>query len=306
MLIVIALGGNALLRRTDKPSLAVQFTNARKAMHQLLPILEKHHVVLTHGNGPQVGNIILRSEAALGTAYSIPLSVAVAQSEGEIGYVLEQSLLNELRNAGVKKSVATLLTHVVVDPHGTAFKHPTKPVGRFYTKYEAELLKKKGKTIREVVGGYRVVVPSPKPLHIVEAAVIKTLVAKNIIGIVSGGGGIPVREDRGVLTGVDAVIDKDLASSLLAQHIRADVLLILTDVDCAYLDYKKKKRKIRSLSVAEAKRHLHEGQFPVGSMGPKIQAAIEFIQHGGKQAIITSPRDAVAALQGKRGTRIMR
>jgi carbamate kinase len=296
MLIVIALGGNALLKRGEKLSIGTQEKNVRAAVKSIKNITKKHHAVVSFGNAPQVGNIMIQVESALGKAYPVPLHVAVAESEGEIGYLLVQALHNEL-----KKPVVSILTQVIVDKNDIAFKNPTKPIGPYYSKKEMTILRKKGYVMKKINGGYRRVVASPRPLRIVEAPIIKKLASMNIITIAAGGGGIPVFKKHG-LHGIDAVIDKDLASSCLAKSIGAQLLLILTDVPCAYINYGKKNQKeLRKLSIKEAKKLLKEGHFPAGSMGPKIQASIEFAESGGK-AIITNFASLKKAMKGKAGT----
>ena len=296
MLIVIALGGNALLKRGEKLSIGTQEKNVRAAVKSIKNITKKHHAVVTFGNAPQVGNIMIQVESALGKAYPVPLHVAVAESEGEIGYLLVQALHNEL-----KKPVVSILTQVIVDKNDAAFKNPTKPIGPYYSKKEMTILREKGYSMKKINGGYRRVVASPKPIKIIEAPVIKKLTSMNVIAIAAGGGGIPVYKKHG-LHGIDAVIDKDLASACLAKSIGAQLLLILTDVPCAYINYGKKNQKeLRKLSIKEAKKLLKEGHFPAGSMGPKIQASIEFAESGGK-AIITNFASLKKAMKGKAGT----
>jgi carbamate kinase len=303
MLVVTAIGGNAILRKDEKPSVEGQLANMKKLSAQLVSIAKKHHLVLTHGNGPQVGNIMIRVEEALGKAYPLPLYACVAESQGEIGYMIEQSLQNELRKDGMRKHVVTILTQVVVDKKDTSFKKPTKPVGPFYTKKEADHLAKKGFDLaKDPRGGYRRVVASPKPLEIVEAQTIKELIADGVIVVAAGGGGIPVYRNHGI-HGVDAVIDKDLASACLAKSIGADALLILTDIDYAYVDFKKpNQKKLTKIKIGKVKEYMKGGHFPAGSMGPKIEAAVNFLESGGKMAIITSPENAEKALAGKAGT----
>ena len=305
--VVVALGGNALIKKGEKPTIAHQLKNVREAMEHLLPLLKTCEIVLTHGNGPQVGNILLRVEEALGKAYTLPLEVCVAESQGEIGYVIEQALQNVLLHHHVKKHVVTFLTQVVVDKHDQAFSHPTKPIGPFYSKRHAAVLQRKGlDMVYQRKRGYRRVVPSPQPLRIDGVGVIQQ-VMKHAIVIAAGGGGIPVTQEKGKLKGIAAVIDKDLASACLARDIGAELLLILTGVKGVALNYgRKNERPLRAMRVAEAKRYLHEGQFPEGSMGPKIEAAMQFLQQGGKKVVITDPSHVAAALAGREGTTITR
>ncbi len=300
--IVIALGGNALLKKGEEASVKRQFENARRAMKSIAGIASKGKVVITHGNGPQVGNILLRSEAGRKKAYLIPLAVADAQSEGELGYIIEQSLENELEG---RKMIVTLLTEVLVDKKDPAFRKPTKPIGPFYTKAQAEKMKRGGARMAEDSGrGWRIVVPSPKPVKIIDAKAIKELLDEGIIVIAAGGGGIPVVRKRGKLEGIDAVIDKDFASSCLAKSIKAKKLLILTGVDCAYTGFGTKKRKrIARMTAKEAGEMLKRGEFGEGSMKPKIEAGIEFARSGqGRKTIIANPKNAGKAMKGKAGT----
>ncbi|MFH0949406.1 MAG: carbamate kinase [Candidatus Aenigmatarchaeota archaeon] len=300
--IVIALGGNALLRSSEKPTVSGQFSNAANAMKKIVSLARKYRLVITHGNGPQVGNILIRSEAALGKAYSLPLSVCVAESQGEIGYMIEQCLQNELAKRKIKKPVVSVLTQVLVDKNDPAFRNPTKFVGPFYNKKQAAMMKKKGLIIKKDSNrGFRRVVPSPKPLKIIEADTIKQLVRNSIV-IAAGGGGIPVYSKNG-LHGIDAVIDKDMASACLAKSIGAKLMINITGVRKVALNYEKPSQKsLTKMNIKEAKKYLNEGHFPPGSMGPKIEAAIDFLEHGGKKVIITSPGFLGKAIRGKDGT----
>ena len=307
-IIMTALGGNALLRAGESPSIQGQFQNARKALKALLPLFrEGAAMCLTHGNGPQVGNIMIRSEESIGKAYLIPLEVAVGQSEGEIGYLLQQSVVNLLAKEGINRDVVGLLTQVEVDPADPAFKNPQKPVGPFLSKLDVDFLRKQGLTIVEEKGrGFRRVVPSPRPLRILESRVVADLVHRGVVVIAAGGGGIPVARKHGSYQGVGAVIDKDRAAGMLARQLRADVLLLLTGVDHVMLNYGTKQQKpLREFSVSEASGWLAEGQFPPGSMGPKIEAAVEFLANGGKEVLITTPEKLQKAMDGKAGTRIV-
>jgi len=307
-IIMTALGGNALLRSGESPSIQAQFQNARRALKALLPLFrEGAAMCLTHGNGPQVGNILIRSEESIGKAYLIPLEVAVGQSEGEIGYLLQQSVVNLLAKEGISRDVVGLLTQVEVDPADPAFRKPEKPVGPFLSKLDADFLRKQGLNIVEERGrGFRRVVPSPRPLRILESRVVADLVHRGVVVIAAGGGGIPVARKRGAYQGVAAVIDKDRAAGLLARQLRADMLLLLTGVDHVMLNYgTKQQRPLREFSVSEATGWLAEGQFPPGSMGPKIEAAIEFLTNGGKEVLITSPEKLRRTMERKAGTRIV-
>ena len=306
--VVIAIGGNALIKKEEKPTIANQLKNTRKMMEKLLPLIKKNKIIITHGNGTQVGNILIRVEEALGKAYDLPLDVCVAESQGEIGYILEQSLQNVLNKKKIKKPIVCVLTQVLVDKNDPAFKRPTKPIGPFYNKKQAMLLKKKGFTIINQKGrGWRKVVPSPKPIKIENTSIINMLLKKEIIVIAAGGGGIPIIKEKKSkkIKGIPAVIDKDHASACLARAVKAKHLIILTGESSAYLNYKKKNQKpLNQLTLKQAKNYLEEGCFPEGSMGPKIEAAMDFIKKGGKSAIITSAEALAKALEGKAGTHI--
>lgn len=299
--VVIALGGNAVMPK-GKMTLVAEFANVRKAVSYILPVVKKHQTAISFGNAPQIGNILIRVEEALGKAYPIPLSVAVAESEGELGYIIEQSLVNLLSKKRVKKPVISILTQVVVDKKDKAFRHPTKPVGPFYSAKEAKKMKRKGLHVAFEQGkGWRRVVPSPRPLKIVEAEIIKKI-SKEAVVIAAGGGGIPVVETKQGYKGIDAVIDKDLASACLAISMKADLLLILTDVPCAYKNFGMKDQKpIGKISAAQAAALIKENHFPAGSMLPKIEAAVWFAKIGGT-TIITNPQSLQKALSGKAGT----
>ena len=288
---------------------AEQFENVRKSLDGIVYCLKQgHRVVITHGNGPQVGNLLLMVEASRYQVPEIPLGVCVADTEGAIGYMIQQSLTNRLRREGFDRCVVTVLTQVIVDKHDKAFSNPTKPIGPFVSKEEAELLhREKGWQVTEDSHrGYRRVVASPNPLKIVEEQAIKCLLEAGDIVIAAGGGGIPViMKENGDLEGVDVVIDKDLASSVLARDIKADCLVMLTGVEYVFLNFKKSnERAVKTLTAKEAQGYLQEGHFPPGSMGPKIQAAINFLDWGGEEAIITSIDKVKEALEGITGTKI--
>ncbi|MDQ7819638.1 MAG: carbamate kinase [Armatimonadota bacterium] len=307
---VVAIGGNSLIKDEAHPTVAGEIAALQEtSVHIAEMVARGWDVVLTHGNGPQVGFNLLRSELAAGVVPPLPLDVLGAQTQGSIGYLLQQALGTELRRRGIRKPVATVVTQVVVDPQDPAFSHPTKPIGRFYPTLEAEhLAAERGWRMVEDAGrGWRRVVPSPQPVEIVEEEVIRDLVARGAVVIACGGGGIPVvRQPDGRLAGVEAVIDKDLASALLAQVLGVELLLISTAVDAVYLDWgRPSRRPVAVLTVEEARRHLAEGQFPPGSMGPKIEAAVRFLERGGRQVIITSPEQIPRALAGQAGTRIV-
>jgi carbamate kinase len=304
-LIVAALGGNAIIKPGQKGTIREQFDNTFESMGYIAHLVRAgHRVVVTHGNGPQVGFIMMQVEAARGKVPYVPLNVDVAQSQGSMGYMIAQSLVNQLKDHYLDTRVAPVVTQVLVDPHDPAFEHPTKPVGPFYDRAHVEKLEGCGHAMVEDSGrGWRRVVPSPVPVDIVEMEVIKELVQDGVIVVACGGGGIPVVEEDGDLKGVDAVIDKDLASSLLAREIGADVVMFLTTVDKVCLNYNTPGQvELDRLTVGEARRYLTEGQFPPGSMGPKIQAAVEFVEQGGERAVVCRPEGVVEALEGRGGT----
>ncbi len=305
--IVLAVGGNALLRPGDKGTAEEQMLRARETAENIYPLFEKFKVVITHGNGPQVGAILLQNEHSKDITPPMPLDICGAMSQGEIGYMLGQGFHNVFEEKGIEKKIACILTRVIVDKNDPAFQNPTKPIGPFYTKDEAEILmKEKGwKMIEDAGRGWRRVVPSPMPLEIVEKEIIRSVLDAGYVAIAVGGGGIPVIKENGKITGVEAVIDKDLASATLGRDIHADKLIILTSVDQAYLNFGKPEQKpIFEMSVEEAKRYLEEGHFKKGSMYPKILASIKFVESGGKEVLITSPEKLMAALDGETGTRI--
>lgn len=262
-------------------------------------------IAITHGNGPQVGFILLRSEIASHVLHTVPIDSAGAETQGSIGYMVQQSLYNELKKRGIDKRVVTVVTQAVVKKNDAAFKNPTKPIGPFYDEDKAGGCRKvRGWTMVEDAGrGCRRVVPSPLPIRIIEQDVIKTLIDQGIIVVGVGGGGIPVVEEAGKLKGVEAVIDKDLASALLAVGIKADLFLISTAVEKVALNFgKPNERPLDRMTLAEAKKYYKEGHFPPGSMGPKIQAIIHYLQNGGKKGLITNPNNIERALLGKTGT----
>ncbi|HJW96989.1 MAG TPA: carbamate kinase [archaeon] len=293
-LIVIALGGNSLLSSKKRFSSAEEERNALQASRHIKAILGLgYRVVITHGNGPQVGDILLQQHCSRKVAPEMPLDVCGAQTQGEIGYFLQRSLRGILR-----RPVVTILTQTIVDKKDPAFRSPSKFIGPFFRKPGPGLRKDSDR-------GYRKVVPSPEPKEIVESREIKRLVQEGFVVIACGGGGIPVFRTPHGFSGAEAVIDKDLASERLATSLGAEILLILTDVDCAYKDYGTPKQKpLHKLSLREVESLYKQGQFPPGSMGPKIVASIRFLKHGGKKAIITSPEKALQALKGKAGTEI--
>jgi carbamate kinase len=309
-LVVIALGGNALLQRTQKGTFDDQYGNVEKTATKIADLIERgYRIVLTHGNGPQVGATLLRHDAAKGTVPPFPLDACGAETQGFIGYMIQQALRNELKSRGIEKYVVTVVTRVIVDKYDPAFQHPTKPVGPFYSKEEADRLSQlmPGVTIKEDAGrGYRRVVPSPDPKIIAERFAIRTLVDAGFVVVSTGGGGIPIVEEGSHASGVEAVIDKDLAGQRLATLIGADVFVILTDVDGAYLNFGTPKQElIREVTTGKLQNYLSEGQFKEGSMAPKVLAAIRFVEAGGDRAIIAELGKLTEALEGKSGTHVV-
>jgi carbamate kinase len=309
--IVVALGGNAIQQAGDRGTAEEQYANVCHAMASIAELADRgYRVVLTHGNGPQVGTILLQQAAAEATEGipQMPMDVAGAMSQGQLGYMMQQSLQNELRRRGRPWPVATVVTQMVVDPADPAFANPTKPIGPFYTREKAEELRAKGFTVVEDSGrGYRRVVPSPQPAALAEIYAIRTLVNSGALVICAGGGGIPViRDPEGQLHGVEAVIDKDMGASLIAQRLDADRLLVLTDVERVAINFRKPNQtNLDRVTLSEIQRYTAEGHFAAGSMGPKVRAAVQFIEAGGKQAIITHLHSALSALEGHTGTHIV-
>jgi carbamate kinase len=309
--IVIALGGNALIQKGEKGTVYEQFANTRTALDDIFSVIKQgHKLVISHGNGPQVGAIVIRTEMTRENTYYIPLGVAVAETQGEIGYMIEQSLQNKLHLKGVKREVVTILTQVLCDKKDPSIKKPTKPIGPFYSEKKIKGFKTNGvKFVKDAAGrGFRRVVPSPVPLKIIEGDTINDLVKKGRIVIACGGGGMPVYKERnGTLEGIDGVVDKDLASSVLASKIKADRLIILTEVEKVSLNFNTPEQKdLDKLTIKEARKHLKAGQFPAGSMGPKVTACVEFLERGGKRALITSIKTLPEALKGKTGTHFIK
>lgn len=309
-LVIVAIGGNSLISDAKHMTVLDQYKAAGQTSHHIAAMVkEGYRIVITHGNGPQVGFILMRSEIAKTQLHQVPLESCVADTQGAIGYQVEQTLMNELRRQGIKKQMVAVVTQVVVDKDDPAFKNPAKPIGPFFSPEDAEHHRKEDDwTVKEDSGrGWRRVVPSPQPLEIVEQDVIRTLLENDIVVIAVGGGGIPViRKANGNLAGCAAVIDKDLASCLLAKNLKADIFVISTGVDKVALNFGKPDQKfIDKMTVAEAEKYLEEGQFPAGSMGPKIAAAIDYLKNGGKHVIITQPHLLDDAIHGRTGTHIM-
>jgi len=311
--LLIAFGGNALNVPGDhKPVQKEEFLVARQSMEQLVPLLKAGYetIILTHGNGPQVGQIFLQQEL---TAHEFPrqvtLDVCVADSQGRIGYILQNVFDNVCQQHGIEKKSFSVITQVMVDQNDPGFQNPTKPIGVFYNKDEADRLKKeRGWILKEDAGrGWRRMIPSPQPLEIVEEAIFHDLLDRGLIAIGAGGGGVPVfRNAQGELEGIEAVIDKDRTSALLASRIGIDTLVILTQVDHVYLNFNQSAQKpIKSATASEMKTWLQEGHFLEGSMQPKVEAALYFLQHGGKKTIIAHLNQLADAVIGQTGTHIL-
>jgi carbamate kinase len=310
--IVIALGGNAIKQQDQKGSAEEQFENVRRSCSHLVRIIKMgYRMILTHGNGPQVGNLLIQQEEGKKFVPQQPLDICDAMTQGQMGYMIQQSLLNEMRDARIDRTVVTLITQVMVDREDPGFRNPTKPVGPFYTKSQKDNYQKEWDHAFQKVDmkeeRYRRVVPSPDPLRILESKMIKKLFESGVIVIAAGGGGIPVLLDRhGHLSGVEAVIDKDLAGEKLAESVGADIFMVLTDVYKVYLHFGERRQLgIKTLRLERAKKYLSDGYFPSGTMGPKIEACIRFIEYGGERAIISCLDCADRALEEKEGTHIL-
>lgn len=308
-LIVVAMGGNSLMDPALPPTVENQFAVTLRYMAPVADLIGRgERLVLTHGNGPQVGFMQLRSELARGTVHEVPLDSLVANSQGSLGYMIQRDLRQTLRQRGLSAEVATIVTEVEVDPDDPAFGNPTKPIGKFYSAEEAEGFRKdRGWQVAEDAGrGWRRVVPSPQPKSIVQLETIERLIAAGVTVISCGGGGIPVtRTPDGRIRGLEAVIDKDRASALLAIHLKAPIFAVTTGVDVIYRDFRlPSKKALPHTTVAELRELQEAGQFPPGSMGPKVEAVIDFLQAGGETAIICKPEALAEALAGRAGTRV--
>lgn len=308
-LIIIALGGNALLNSKSKGTIEERETAAALTSEQLLPLFQNpgYNVILTHGNGPQVGNLLIQNEEAATKVPPMPLDVCVAETQGEIGYILQKALQNTFSKNGMKNITLSLLTQVLVDENDPAFSDLSKPVGPYYTKEQTlEILKNKDWKFKEDPAGkgFRRVVASPKPKKILQASIISELVSRNYSVIAVGGGGIPVwMSKENELRGMEAVIDKDLASAQLAIDLKADKFIILTNVECCYINFKKPNQiELHEMNLDEAQTYYDQGHFSDGSMGPKVLSAIEFVNNTGNIAVITSIEKLSEALDGKAGT----
>jgi len=309
-LALIAFGGNVMLPGKNKGTAAEQYKNAKKAAKLMVDIINKgYELVIVHGNGPQVGNVLLQMESASNIVPSFPIDVCDAMTEGSMGYMLERAILNELRKKSIDKEIVTLITQVVVDKDDAAFEKPSKPIGPFYNPFRAQQLKRDNQweMVEDAGRGFRRVVPSPKPIDIVPKKAIRAMVEMGFIVIASGGGGIPVFiNSMGYIEGVEAVIDKDYSSALIAKEAAVELFIILTGVDRVVKNFgQPNEEPIKVMDVKEAKQLLKEGHFPPGSMGPKISAAIDYIEGGGKEVIITTAEKLKSALIGRSGTRIV-
>jgi carbamate kinase len=310
-LTVLAIGGNSLIKDKNKIALWYQYEAVKETAVYLSDLIEAGmNLVITHGNGPQVGFIYRRGELSIHELPLIPLDICGADTQGAIGYMIEKALLNQFRKRGIRKQPLAVVTQTVVDRNDPSFAKPTKPIGSFMTQEEAlEKQKEKVWNVLEDAGrGFRRVVPSPTPKEIIEVEAIRLLIEKGYVVIAVGGGGIPViRDEKGELVGVEAVIDKDLGSSLLARNLGADTFIISTAVDEVYLNFGEANQKaLRQAALSEIKRYLGEAHFKPGSMKPKIEAIIQFLEGGGEKAIITSPENLLKAVRGEAGTTIIR
>jgi carbamate kinase len=307
--LVIAIGGNSLIKDARHQSVPDQYAAVVETVRHITDLLERgYRIVITHGNGPQVGFILLRSEHSRGLLHEVPLDSIVADTQGALGYQIQQALENEFRRRGLAKSVATIITQTLVDRDDPAFSKPSKPIGEFYSREQAEerMRVEQWNMVEDAGRGWRRVVASPRPVRIIESGVIRHLVGDGYVVIAAGGGGIPVvADEQGLLTGVAAVIDKDLASAVLAAQIGADLLVISTAVEKVCLHFgAQNQRPLDAMTVAEAKRYMAEGHFAAGSMLPKIEASIHFVEQRGGTAVITCPACLSAALDGRTGTRV--
>ncbi|RKX27468.1 MAG: carbamate kinase [Candidatus Zixiibacteriota bacterium] len=307
---VIALGGNAITQPGIEDTIANQFTNTRRSLDGIVELArEGYGLVVTHGNGPQVGNCLLRIELSRGKAPVLPLGLLVADTEGGMGYMIEQSLQNRLRAEGIDRPVTTIITQVVVNREDPAILNPTKFIGQFYSPEDAKKYQETRGWImkKDADRGWRRVVPSPMPIKTVPGEIIHQLVEQGTIVIAAGGGGIPVYiDEQGNYEGIDAVIDKDRASAVLAREISADILSILTSVDNVSINFGKPNQKnLEQVTLSEMEKYVEEGHFPPGSMGPKVEAAMQFIRDGGRMVTISSLKDAQRAVHSQSGTRIV-
>lgn len=307
--VLVAIGGNSLIPAGQPTALATERAHVAETCRALADLASDNwRVIVTHGNGPQVGAALRRSESAAKDAYPLPLDMCVASTQGEIGVLLQQGLGEALEARGVRRPVATVLTQVIVSADDAAFAQPRKPVGPFYSRADADALRRSGWTlVEEPPHGYRRAVPSPEPLDIVEEPAIRALVEAGIVTIALGGGGVPVVRRDGRLEGVEAVVDKDLASALLAIRLEVDLLVMSTDVEGIFLDFARPNaRLLRSVTEEELRGYAAAGHFPPGTMGPKVEAVLRFMAAGGPHVIVTSPDRLAAAIEGRAGTHVFR
>jgi carbamate kinase len=309
-LVLVAVGGNALIRAGQRGTAQEQFQNAVDTANVVIKLIKAgHRVVLTHGNGPQVGASLVRSELAAAHAYRLPLDCSVASTQGEIGYVLQYAMWQAMQNENLDTPVVSLITQVLVSSTDPAFQKPSKPIGPFYTRDEAARYRDLfgWDMIEDPSRGFRRVVASPEPKGIVELEAIRACVDRGLVVIAGGGGGVPVFNDHDISKGVEAVIDKDHTSAILASQLHADVFAIATDEEGVYLDYRRPTRRLlEQLSIEDCRLYLEAGEFPEGSMGPKIRAAMIFLERGGETALITDAAHLLGAIDGHGGTRIVR
>ncbi|WGS64638.1 carbamate kinase [Marinitoga aeolica] len=309
-LAVVAIGGNAMNRPGEKPTAENMFKNIRVTASYLADMIEMDYdIIITHGNGPQVGNLLLQQDIAKNTIPPFPMDVLGAMTQGYLGYMIVQELKNVLKERKIERDVAAVVTQIVVDKNDPGFQNPTKPVGPFYNEEDAKkMMEEKGWIFKEDAGrGWRRVVPSPIPLDAIEKNTIKDLIENDVIVVAGGGGGIPVIiDENGDVKGVEAVIDKDRASALLAKILNADEFIILTAVEKVYLNFNKPNQKaLDTITIAEAEKYIEEGHFAKGSMLPKIESCISFVKDSGKPALITDMEKLKDALEGKTGTKII-
>ena len=301
-ILLVALGGNALIRKGEEGTVAQQFKNLAVSIRQIATLSQDYRIIITHGNGPQVGNLLLQQESCREVP-KLPLEILVAQTQGQIGYMIESTLDSELMDLGIHvKPLISLITYVVVAENDSAFSNPSKPIGPVYKRKKDA---PSGYPVIKTAKGFRRVVVSPKPVTIIEKREIKKLINADFIVICCGGGGIPVVREGRAFQGVDAVIDKDLASARLAEEVGVDIFLIATDVAGVALNFGTPDEKfLRKINIKAAERYITEGHFPAGSMAPKVEAAIQFIRNNGKRAVITSIEEIVSAVKGEAGTEI--
>ena len=309
--LVIAIGGNAILKEGQRGTVEEQFANVSACCGPIVDLYDKgYRIILVHGNGPQVGNILLQVEAAADTVEPQTIDLCGAQTQGQLGYMLQRAVHNTFNEKGVDGKITSVVTQVIVDRDDPAFQNPTKPIGPFYTEERAREIQQEnpGAVLKEDAGrGWRRVVASPKPLRIIERDSVRSLLDQGHIVVSGGGGGIPVAMEGDRYIGVEAVVDKDLVAAIIARDLSADKLVILTGVDQVFVDFgKPTQRPIPRMTAAQARAYMAEGQFPEGSMKPKIEAALGYLESGGKEVVITSIEKLAEALEGKSGTAICR